>query len=223
MSPLKEIFAGIYLLDGKIATINFVPGKDVYGERLVSQEGKEFRIWDPYRSKLAAAIKKNLKKVPLEKGSKVLYLGSAEGTTLSHISDIVGNEGIVFGVDVSERVMRKFLEICETRENIVPILADANQPEIYSEYLEGQKIDLLYQDVAQKNQAEIFNKNAAMYLKKGKFGMLAIKAKSISQSRNVREIFSKEIKELENEFKIIETIPLAPFEKDHVLVLGEKK
>ena len=220
---MKEIFPGIYLIDGKLATLNSVPGNKVYGEQLISVKNREFRIWDPYRSKLAAAIKKNLKNVPLKKDFRILYLGSAEGTTVSHVAESVGDRGSIFGVDFSERTMRKFIDICESRSNIIPILADANKPESYSEYLEGQTIDLLYQDIAQKNQADIFNKNAKMFLKKGAFGMIAIKARSISQRKNIKEIFEEEITELEKEFKILETIPLAPFEKEHLFVVCVKK
>ncbi|MFH1239632.1 MAG: fibrillarin-like rRNA/tRNA 2'-O-methyltransferase [Candidatus Diapherotrites archaeon] len=220
---MKEIFPGIYLINGKLATLNSVPGNKVYGEQLVSVKDQEFRIWDPYRSKLAAAIKKNLKTVPLKKDFKVLYLGSAEGTTVSHVAESVGDKGLVFGVEFSERTMRKFIDICESRSNIIPILADANKPDSYSEYLEGQGIDLLYQDIAQKNQAEIFNKNAKMFLKKGSFGMIAIKARSISQKKNIKEIFDTEIAEIEKEFKIIESVPLAPFEKEHLFVVCQKK
>jgi len=220
---MKQIFSGIFSHEGKLLTQNLVQGEKVYGERLVTQGSKEFREWIPWRSKLAAGIKNGLKEVPLHKGATVLYLGSAEGTTPSHVSDIIGSKGLLFGVDVSERVMRKFIQLCEQRENMVPILGNANTPTAYKEYIEGHKIDLLFQDISQKNQAEIFNKNASAFLPKGKQGLIAIKAKSISQSKSPEKIFEKEIKELEKKFKIKQVVLLKPFEKDHAIVLGEKK
>ncbi len=220
---MKEIFSGIFENEGKLFTKNLVPGKKVYGERLVLVNKKEFREWVPWRSKLGAAIKNGLKHVPLQNGSKVLYLGSSEGTTPSHVSDIIGKNGLLLGVDISERVMRKFIQLCEQRKNLVPILADANQPEQYAEHLEGQAVDLLFQDISQKNQAEIFNKNAKLFLKSGKPGLIALKAKSISQKESPEQVFRKEIKVLENEFKILQVLSLGPFEKDHAMVFGEKK
>lgn len=220
---MKQIFSGVFEHNSKIFTKNFVPGAKVYGETLLKESGVEYREWIPWRSKLGAAIKNGLKKLPLNAGNNVLYLGSSEGTTPSHISDIIGKEGLLFGVDVSEKVMRKFVELCEHRENLLPVLADASNPEKYSEELKEVKIDLLYQDISQKNQAEIFNRNARLFLKKGKFGLIAIKAKSISQVKTPKEIFAGEQKEIEKEFKVLQQVLLKPFEKHHCMFLCEKK
>ncbi len=220
---LKELFAGVFAEQGRLFTINQIQGKPVYGERLLTQKGVEYRQWQPGRSKLAAAIKNGLAELPVKPGSTVLYLGAAEGTTVSHVSDIIGKQGIVFGVDLSERVMRKFIAVCEQRKNIVPILADANKPWTYKGYLEGHKIDVLYQDVSQRNQSQIFLKNSSYFLQKGAYGLLAIKAKSISQTLTAEQVFEKEISELNTQFKVKQIINLRPFEKDHAMVLCEKR
>jgi len=219
---LREIFPGIFERQGNLFTKNIAPGIKVYGEKLLKDGPTEFRQWDLFRSKLAAAIKNGLQEMPLKPGSTVLYLGAAEGTTLSHVSDIIGNQGTAFGVDVSERVMRKFIEMCEIRENVFPVIADANKPWTYKDYLEGRTVNVLYQDVAQPNQAQIFLKNSEYFLKSGAFGLLTIKAKSISQQSNVGEIFSKEIGMLSQTFNVKQVINLKPFEKDHVMVFCEK-
>ncbi|MDD5148526.1 MAG: fibrillarin-like rRNA/tRNA 2'-O-methyltransferase [Candidatus ainarchaeum sp.] len=220
---MKQIFSGVFESNGKIFTKNLVQGKQVYGETHVQENSVEYREWVPWRSKLGAGIKNGLKQLPLKEGNNVLYLGSAEGTTPSHISDIIGSEGILFGVDVAEKVMRKFIELCEKRTNMLPLLSDAGRPENYAKDLEGIEIDLLYQDISQKNQAEIFNKNASLFLKKGKSGVIAIKAKSISQSEKPEKIFAEEKKELEKQFKVLQQVNLAPFEKHHCIFLCEKK
>jgi len=221
---MKQIFPGVFENQKKIFTKNLVPGKSVYGELLVIKENAlEFREWVPWRSKLGAAIKNGLKQLPLKEGSNVLYLGSSEGTTASHVSDIIGENGLLFGVDVAEKVMRKFVSLCELRKNMLPILADADRPETYEKELEGIAIDLLYQDISQKNQAEIFNKNAELFLHKGKFGLITIKAKSISQFLNPEKVFAQEKKTLEKQFKILQQVNLAPFEKHHCMFLCEKK
>lgn len=220
---MKELFSGIFGRDNMVLTKNLVPGKKVYGERLLKSEGTEYREWIPYRSKLCAAIKNGLKECKLKEGSNVLYLGIAEGTTASHISDIIGKEGIIFGVDISEKTMTRLLKVCEDRENILPLLADANRPEEYAEHLEGYGIDLLYQDVSQKNQAEIFNKNAELFLPKGGIGMIAIKSQSVSSTIPATKVFAEQKKILEEKFKILQEINLKPFEKDHLFCLLEKK
>ena len=69
------------------------------------QETKtEYRVWNPFRSKLAAAILGGVDKIHIKPGVKVLYLGAASGTTVSHVSDIVGPvsdcSAVLLGLDV---------------------------------------------------------------------------------------------------------------------------
>jgi len=117
--------------------------------------------------------------------------------------------------------MRKFTYLCESRENLVPVLADASKPGSYAEYVRGFEIDLLYQDVSQKNQGEIFSGNAEMHLRKGGCGMLAIKARSISSTRPLMDIVNGEIKKVKG-LKAVQKIPLKPFDKEHVMVIFRK-
>lgn len=88
---------GVFICRGKedaLVTKNLVPGESVYGEKRVSiSEGDdkiEYRAWNPFRSKLAAAILGGVDQIHIKPGAKVLYLGAASGTTVSHVSDIVG-------------------------------------------------------------------------------------------------------------------------------------
>jgi len=223
MAQLKELFPGIYEFGKFLLTKNLVPGKKVYGEEHINVEGTEYRIWNPSRSKLGAAIKKSLKEMPIKEGSVVLYLGAAEGTTISHVSDIVGEKGVVFGVDISARAMQKFIYLCEDRKNIVPILADANLPYSYKSEMTGYRPDVIFQDVSQKNQAQIFLKNSRMHLKLDGWGMLTVKARSISAAGSAKEVYSSETKQLENEFDLEQIITLEPFEKEHALAIGRRK
>ena len=146
----------------RIATENLVPGEKVYGEKLVKINGKEYRIWDPRRSKLAAAILKGLKRFSLKESWKVLYLGAASGTTVSHLSDIL-RRGKIFAVEIAPRVFADLFFLSEKRENIYPILADAKQIWQYSGLV--PVVDFVYQDIAQKDQTEIFLENCKAFLK----------------------------------------------------------
>ena len=128
-------FSAIYqvtLEDGaqRLATRNLTPGRNVYGERLLRHEGVEYRVWDAFRSKLAAAILKNLKTVPIKPSHRVLYLGAASGTTASHVSDIVGEKGYVYCVEFAPRALRELVNnVCAYSLNMSPILEDARFPE----------------------------------------------------------------------------------------------
>jgi fibrillarin-like pre-rRNA processing protein len=219
---MNEVFPGVFEEGGKLFTKNLLPGSRVYGEKILQDKGIEYRQWDFFRSKLAAAIKNGLREMPIKEGSTVLYLGAAEGTTISHVSDIVGQGGLVFGIDVSERVMRKFIALCEQRKNVVPIIADAKKPWTYKEFVEGKNIDILYQDVSQPNQAQIFLKNTEYFLQKNAAGLFVVKAKSISQQTDVSSVFGKEVGAVSEKLSVRQVVNLKPFEKDHVLVLCKK-
>jgi len=216
---MKRKLKGVYEIRGGVATLNLTPGRRVYGEKLVVRDGKEFRMWNPRRSKLAAAIYKGLKKLPLNKNSRVLYLGAAQGTTPSHISDIA-SQGIVYCLEISPHALRKLLEVCTFRNNMVPILGDASKPEEYLHLVE--KVDVIYQDIAQPRQTEILIKNAELFLKEKGYVMLAIKARSIDTLKEPEKIFAQEIKKLKKAgFRILQDLRLNPYEKDHAFVLAE--
>ena len=220
MNP-KTVFPGIFEISGRLATKSIAQGIKVYGEDLVRTQGSEYRLWDAYRSKLGAAVKKGLKKLDVAPGASVLYLGAATGTTVSHVSDIVGNKGVVFCVEFSPHSMRELLKVCEKRENLIPLLEDARFPKKYSDAVEeyaGGKVDVVFEDVADQEQVRILAENCKLFLKKGGQALIAIKSRSISGTKNPQEVFAKVRQELEEDFAIEQAFSLEPFEKDHELL-----
>ena len=209
----------VYLKDGNIATKNLNPGTSVYGEELI-QEDAEYRIWNPRRSKLAAALLNGLENLELDDASKVLYLGASTGTTVSHISDIV-IDGRIYAVEFSPTTAKKLVQLSRQRPNIAPILGDATKPKGYMNIVE--KADLVYCDVAQPTQTELFMKNMNLFLKDDGMGMITIKARSIDVVQKPKKIFKQEEKKLiEKGFKIIDKVKLEPYEKDHIALVVEK-
>lgn len=183
---MKEIFPGIFEFQNKIYTLNSVPRSRVYGEHLLDEEGKEYRSWNPYKSKMAAAILKGLKEMPVKRNSRILYLGAANGTTVSHFSDI-STDGVIYAVEISVRAMSDLFEVCRTRKNIIPILADAGKPEKYA--LMVNDVDFVYQDISQKDQVGIFIKNMDRFSVNK--GMLMVKARSIDVSMHPKKYLKR--------------------------------
>ena len=216
----KEPFFWIQV-DGeeKLATVNLVPGNQVYNEKLVRYEGIECRIWNPFRSKLAAAIMNGLEDFPFTEKSDILYLGVSTGTTVSHISDMVGQSGIIFGIEHASRVARDFLDrVASRRKNIVPIIHDARKPEeFFSVY---KKVDVVYVDIAQPDQTDIAIENCKLHLKSGGYLFLIIKTRSIDVTKEPKRVIEDEIKKLESIFQIKQTIDLHPYDKDHAMVIA---
>lgn len=221
------LFPGIFevvLEDGakRLATRNLAFGRNVYGERLVRRKKVEYRVWDAFRSKLAAAIIKNLRNVPIKPSHRVLYLGAASGTTASHVSDIVGENGRVFCVEFASRSIRDLVNnVCAFRPNMLPILEDARFPEKYS-MLVGGKVDDVYCDVAQPEQARILADNADVFLRKLGWIMLAVKAQSIDVTKEPSEVYKREVRVLEARgFRIDEVVHLEPFDKAHAMIVAQ--
>lgn len=220
----KEIYQAT-LEDGtqRLATRNLTPGLNVYGERLVKLKGVEYRIWDAFRSKLSAAILKGIQNVPIESGSKVLYLGAASGTTPSHVSDIVGDSGYVYCVEFAQRSIRDLVNNVATyRSNISPLLADARMPERYAMFISG-KVDTIYCDVAQPEQAKLLADNADVFLKPHGWVMLAVKSQSIDVTMDPDVVYRQEANILrKRDFDVKEILNLEPFDKAHAMIIAQR-
>ena len=201
--------------DGRL----YLPALDAgFTEHKTVIKGKNYREWDPSRSKLAAALIKGAKNIEIGKDASVLYLGAAHGYTPSFISQIAGK---IFAVEFAPRVARELVMLAGRLKNITPILADANAPASYYHMLDA--VDIVYQDIAQKNQVEIFSKNCRVFLKKGGTGMIAVKARSIDTTAKPARIFADVKRQLEQEFRIQDYRNLEPFQKDHAFFVCRRK
>jgi len=203
-----------------LVTKNLTPGKSFFREKLYSLGNLEFREFNPSRSKLGAAVVKRINFMPIKKGDSVLYLGASHGYTPSYVSDIVGNEGVIFCLDFAQRVIRDLIFVCEERNNMIPLLANAKKPETYKDRITN--VDIIYQDVAQKDQVEILFKNLQFLKNKG-YVLIAIKSRSIDTTKNPRKVFSEVEEKLKQKLKILESKDLAPFERDHMIFICQKR
>jgi fibrillarin-like pre-rRNA processing protein len=204
-----------------LATRNLSPSNSVYGERLIKHKEHEYRLWDPYKSKLAAALSKGLKNVPIQMDQKVLYLGAASGTTASHVADIVGSRGCVYCIEFSYRPLRDLMiKVSPFWTNIFPILADARFPERYRMLVET--VNGIYCDIAQPEQARVLADNAEIFLQDSGWVLFAIKARSIDSTEDPSTIFKREVEVLKKRgFTVKKIIRLKPYDKAHVLVVAE--
>ena len=209
----------VFVDRNKLFTVNADTGNSVYGERLFNFDNQEYRQWDQRRSKLGASISKGIFLPDFKKNDVWLYLGAASGTTVSHVSDIL-TEGFVFGIEFSPRVLRDLYFLSEKRKNIAPILADASKPKEYLNLISG--VDIVFQDIAQKNQVEIFKKNMDLFLKKDGYGIFSCKSRSIDVSKKPRDVFKVVEKQLREYFTIVDWKTLEPYEIDHAVFVCKK-
>lgn len=189
---------GVFVARGaqdSLVTKNMVPGESVYNEKRISvevnSEKVEYRVWNPYRSKIAAAVVGGISETAVVPGSRVLYLGAASGTTVSHVSDIIGPTGVVYAVEFSHRVGRDLVNMAKKRTNIIPIIHDARKPHDYR-FLVGM-VDVVFADVAQPDQARIISENAHLYLKNGGKFLISLKANCIDSTNAPEVVFANEV------------------------------
>jgi fibrillarin-like pre-rRNA processing protein len=224
---LHPNFLEIYqvaLEDGthRLATRNLTPGRAIYGERLVHFKKIEYRVWDAFRSKLAAAITKGMRILPIRPEIRVLYLGAASGTTASHVSDIVGEKGYIYCVEFASRSLRELVDnVASYRLNMSPLLEDARFPEKYAMFV-PERVECIYCDIAQPEQAKLLADNADVFLKPNGWALLAVKAQSIDVTKDPREVFRQEARVLKKRgFDVKEIIDLEPFDKAHAMIVSQ--
>jgi len=213
-------YSGIYFLHKKnnkyILTKNLTPGKTFFSEKTIGS----YRVFNPLHSKLAAAIMQDIKDTYIKKNDKILYLGAAHGYTISFISDIIQEKGLIYAVEFAPSVAKELIFLSEQRSNILPILADANQPEKYKNRI-SKEVNVLYQDISQKNQAEILLKNL-IFLKNGGYVLFSAKARSIDTTKEPSKVFKEIVLAISRELEILESVRLEPFERDHCLFICKK-
>ncbi|CED82232.1 rrna 2-o-methyltransferase fibrillarin [Phaffia rhodozyma] len=222
---------GVFIAKGKehlLVSRNLVPGESVYGEKRITiaspgedgtENKTEYRVWNPFRSKLAAGILGGLDEIYIAPGKKVLYLGAASGTSVSHVADVVGPEGTVYAVEFSHRSGRDLINMAKKRTNVIPIIEDARYPNKYRMLL--SMVDVIFADVAQPDQARIVALNAHHFLKNGGHIVVSIKASCIDSTAPAEAVFAAEVKRMQAEnIKPHEQLTLEPYERDHAMVVG---
>ena len=210
---------GVYTDGPWLLTRNLVPGMSVYGESLPREAGVEYRRWDANRSKLAAYLRCGGRVWPLRRKASVLYLGAGSGTTVSHVSDVCP-DGTITAVEISSRSFRDLLRLSEARPNLVPVLGDATKPQSYGSRIGA--VDVLYQDIAQRDQKGIFRKNL-QWLRPGGVGFLMVKARSEDVAAAPTDVYRAAKKALISAgLSILELRLLAPYQADHAALVIQK-
>jgi len=216
---MESILKNVFTRGDKLLVVNPIPGYKPFDDEIIKDE-REYRVWNPRRSKAAAAIIKGIKKFPVKEGDKILYLGAAHGYTPSFLANIINKNGIIYAVEFSERTFNELLPLCKKYTNIVPILADARKPELYY-WIE--QADVVYIDIAQPDETEIAIRNCKEFLKEGGYLMVAIKSRSIDVTKSPKKIYQEEIKKLKKAgFEIIDWKTLDPLEKAHAFIVVKK-
>ena len=188
-------------------------GPPVYGEP--TTDG--WRLWDPDRSKLGAMLEMDVD-TGLQAGDSILYLGAANGTTVSHVADFAGP---TYAVEFAPRPARDLVSVAESRPNLFPLLADARRPKRYAHVVESD-LDAIIQDVATRGQARVAAENATFLRDDGRL-IAAIKARSEDVTADPQTVFDSVREELAETYEILGEVRLEPFHVDHLGIVAEPR
>jgi rRNA 2'-O-methyltransferase fibrillarin len=207
----QELVSCVLFMLSSFSNRRRAPGESVYGEKRISVENAgaanadgtptttktEYRVWNPFRSKLAAGVLGGMDEIFIKPGAKVLYIGAASGTSVSHVADIVGPTGTVFAVEFSHRSGRDLINMATHRTNVIPIIEDARHPLRYRMLV--SMVDVIFADVAQPDQARIVGLNAHLFLKVGGGVVISIKANCIDSTAAPEAVFAAEVQKMREE------------------------
>ncbi len=182
--------------------------KSIYGEQVSNRGGKYFRVFSPLRSKLSSSMRLGLRP-DIRSGDHMLYLGAGAGTTASHIADSLSS-GSIFAVEFAPVPFIKLTSLSAIKENVFPILSDAQKPELYGLFVD--RVDIVYQDVSQPNQIEIFAKNMEFY--GSKRGILMLKTFSLRSDFSI----DREIKKIREIFSVQQIKDISRFHRGHYAI-----
>lgn len=188
-------------------------GQPVYGE---PTDG-DWRLWDARRSKLGATFELGME-TGLDDDDRVLYLGAASGTTVSHVADFAGP---TYAVEFATRPVRDLLEVVESRERLFPLVEDARTPERYAHVVEND-LDAIVQDVATSGQARVALENRRFLADDGRL-VAAFKARSEDVTTDPETVFEGVLSTLRNGYEILDTERMEPFHDDHLAVVATPK
>ncbi|KAK2439289.1 rRNA 2'-O-methyltransferase fibrillarin [Trifolium repens] len=185
----------------------------------------EYRQWDPFKSRLAAAIlsgdAQNI--LWIEPGSRVLVIYSRDdahfGITISHISDIVGPKGMVYVVEPSESNRDSLLYMADKRSNIVPI---AHSYSAWHYRMLINFVDVLFAAPDRRLEVEVRMTflNAIHFLKTGGHYVLYVQGNCIESTNRGDPIFNSLTKADRVQFQRMKQVTLEPFDSDHEYVSG---
>jgi fibrillarin-like pre-rRNA processing protein len=151
----------------------------------------------------------------LREGEPVLYLGAAQGQRAARIADDAA--GPVVAVEKSPVAALSLIGAAEEWTNLVPYVGDARHPGTYAPLV--PELGLLFQDVAQPDQVDIFLANLDRF--QPRRALLAVKAPSIAVDRPPEAVFEQARDRIAERARVREVVDLDPTHDDHAMIVAE--
>lgn len=203
----------ILLHEGRLYTLNSAPGWRLKRQPVLVREGKEYRSWNPYTSKIAAYMLCGGAHKEFAESSSILYLGASYGTTVSHLHDVTPSARI-YAVEFAREPFSSLRRLASSHPGIIPVFEDATHPERYQHIVEDP--ELIVQDISQRDPVGILLKQFDAF-RSLRSAYLSVKAPSIDSTSDSRGVIENVASVLRDRFRLVEIVDISRYEKGHAL------
>ena len=173
----------------------------------------QYRNWNPFYSKLAAALFNGLEIFPFKSDSKIFYSDNSSNTTLNHLLDIIDSKGMIY-------LQKNNAAKIKNLKNVVII--DQEKNSTLFNHDRKETFDVIYLDmtISENLQTQILNHE--MTLKN--LGFLIIILNSISKINDYsfRNKINDVITNSSSSLQFIQEINLSGFFKNCMMVILQK-
>ena len=134
------------------------------------------------------------------------------------------HSGKIVGVDIAPRCLRDLTFLAKSRKGIIPVLGDARKYAEWQIYVPN-KVNWIFQDVAQSAQVDIFLGACQKFLNQGGTALLSLKAASERWTKEGEKALFDSVGEkiVNSGLEIVEAIDISRYEENHVLFHCVKK
>ena len=173
------------------------------------------QIWNPYHSKLAAALFNGLEIFPFKSDSKILYYEKLQSSTLNHLNDIVKISGKIYAIKNS-------LDVIKSKTNITYI--EPKNFDITNNIFQKENFDIIYFDIIDNHDLQTKILNYQHILKNLGFLILIINySNSIEISKSKQSLSSSwDVKSIKEKQKIFQRMGI-PLNSDELEKLNSSK
>ncbi len=131
----------------------------------------QYRNWNPFHSKLAAALFNGLEIFPFKPNSKIFYSDNSSNTTLNHLLDIIDSKGTIYLQKDNDMKIKNLKNV---------VIIDQGKNNTLYNHDQKETFDVIYLDITNDKKLQTQILNHEMTLKKS--GFLIIILNSILKS-----------------------------------------
>jgi fibrillarin-like pre-rRNA processing protein len=141
---------------------------------------------------------------------------------VSYVSDIC-HRGTVIAVEFAPEPFRSLVDVSRARPNVLPILADARDPSAYAVQV-VLPVDVIYQDVAQRDQWAIAHRNVQALMAEDGWLVLVVKARSVDVTKRASDVYDTVAAEASaSGYQVVEMLDLGAYVEGHAALIAKRR